>query len=69
MTFLLNMKILRNLYMVGSGVEGMYISNSFDCNTYMLESENGELILIDAGYEGDLKEIFKVVESHGLSSG
>ena len=63
------MKILKNLYMVGSGEVGMFLSNRFDCNTYMLDCGNGELVLIDAGTEEDPKAIFEVVESHGLSRG
>ena len=45
------MKILENLYMAASGVEGMSISGRNDCNTYMLACGNGQLIMIDAGVE------------------
>jgi len=60
-------KIFENLYMVGSGVEGMFITSLNDCNTYLLDCGNGQLIMIDAGAEVGMESIFHVIESHGLS--
>ena len=61
------MKILKDLYMVASGEMGVYITSRMDCNTYMLDCGNGELIIIDAALGEDMEAIFNIIASHGLS--
>lgn len=42
------MKIGEHIYLVGSGADGMFLTDELDCNCYLLETD-GELILFDSG--------------------
>ncbi len=57
------MKIIGNVYLVGSGRIGL--SHSFDCNVYLIDGEN-ELALIDAGVGIESEKIFANIKEDGF---
>ena len=59
------MKITQEIYMVGSGSNGLGISNEYDCHVYLI-SGGKELALIDAGAGIDVKQVLKNVAAEGF---
>lgn len=60
------MRIHENVYLVGSGGNGMQISHPLDCNIYLLDGGNNEYALIDAGIGLQPKKIVANIESSGI---
>jgi len=60
------MKICDRVYLVGSGKFGMEMSDSMDCNVYLLDG-GSECALIDAGGGIDPERIVANIESSGFS--
>lgn len=59
------MKILDNIYLVGSGNTGLGISNDYDCHVYLLDG-GSEMALIDAGGGRETNRILENANNHGL---
>ncbi len=60
------MKLLNNIHLVGSGVQGVGISHDTDCHIYLLDGGGGELALIDAGGGMDVPAILRNIEQDGF---
>lgn len=58
------MKILDNVYLVGSGQSGL--SHPFDCNIYLIDGE-GELALIDSGAGADVYPVLSNIKKDGFN--
>jgi len=58
------MKLLENLYLVGSGKIGL--THPFDCNIYLIDGES-ELVLIDSGAGKDVDNLLSNIEQEGFS--
>jgi len=58
------MKLTNEVYLVGGGDNGFNISNSFDCNVFLIRGDE-ELVLIDAGFSGP-DAILKNIREDGL---
>jgi len=58
------MKILKNVYLVGSGQIGL--SHPFDCHTYLIDGGD-ELALIDTGAGEDVDRIFSNIKNDGFN--
>jgi hydroxyacylglutathione hydrolase len=61
------MKILDNVYLVGSGNTGLGISNDYDCHVYLLDG-GSEMALIDAGGGRETNRILENAENDGLDT-
>lgn len=61
-----NMKLLKDIYLVGSGKQGYGISNGYDCSVYLIDAGN-EAVLIDAGAGLDLKAILSNIQEEGVN--
>jgi len=57
------MKIIDNIYLVGSGKVGL--SHSSDCNVYLIDGRN-ELALIDTGVGIEIEKIFANIKEDGF---
>jgi len=57
------MKILDNVYLVGSGQIGL--SHPFDCNIYLIDGED-ELALIDSGAGADVNPVLSNIAQDGF---
>lgn len=55
------MKLTKNIALVGSGNNGLCISNGYDCNVYVVDTGDG-LIMIDAGSAIDSEVIEREME-------
>lgn len=60
------MKLTEEVYIVGSGKNGLGISNEYDCHVYLING-GGEYALIDAGVGMDTQQILDNVVAEGLS--
>ena len=58
------MRILDNVYMVGSGNIGL--SNAYDCHMYLIDGGNHELALVDAGVGLESNRIFGNIRAHNF---
>jgi len=58
------MKIMDNIYLVGSGQVGL--SHPFDCHIYLIDGEN-ELALIDAGAGEDVDKVLSNIKKEGFN--
>jgi glyoxylase-like metal-dependent hydrolase (beta-lactamase superfamily II) len=61
------MKIDERVYLVGSGKAGFQLSDSLDCNVYLLDGGRGEYALIDAGGGIDPQRIVANIERSGVA--
>lgn len=59
------MKITQEIYMVGSGSNGLGISNEYDCHVYLI-CGGKELALIDAGAGVDVEQVLENVAAEGF---
>ena len=59
------MKVTQGIHIVGSGSNGLGISNEYDCHVYLIHS-GGELALIDAGAGIDVQRILDNVAAEGF---
>ena len=59
------MKLSDEVYIVGSGRNGLGISNEYDCHVYLMDGGE-ELALIDAGVGMDVQKILDNVAAEGL---
>jgi hydroxyacylglutathione hydrolase len=59
------MKLTEEVYIVGSGRNGLGISNEYDCHVYLING-GGELALIDAGVGMDVQQIMDNVTAEGF---
>lgn len=59
------MRLTDNIALVGSGNNGLCISNGYDCNVYVIDTGDG-LIMIDAGSAMDNKAIEREMEKCGF---
>ncbi|WP_206669869.1 MBL fold metallo-hydrolase [Paenibacillus luteus] len=60
-------KLDEGIFMVGSGKFGAQISDSMDCNVYLLDGGNGEYALIDAGGGVNPERIVANIERLGIA--
>ncbi|MHB9028909.1 MAG: MBL fold metallo-hydrolase, partial [Candidatus Latescibacterota bacterium] len=60
------MKITENIYLVGSGKNGIFISNRADSHVYLIESPGGH-VMIDAGVGIDVDRIIENIRKDGLN--
>lgn len=60
------MQLTEHIYLVGAGDVGLAITDSLDCNVYLIDTGAGA-ILIDAGAGNDPKPMEKVITSHGFN--
>jgi glyoxylase-like metal-dependent hydrolase (beta-lactamase superfamily II) len=61
------MKILDDIYLVGSGNTGLGISNDYDCHVYLLDGGD-EKALIDAGGGRDTQKILENAKNEGINT-
>jgi len=59
------MKLLENLYLVGSGKIGL--THPFDCNIYLIDGIS-ELVLIDSGAGEDVNALLSNIEREGFTA-
>lgn len=60
-------KLDEGIFMVGSGKFGAQISDSMDCNVYLLDGGNGEYALIDAGGGVNPERLVANIERIGIT--
>ncbi|MGQ9630512.1 MAG: MBL fold metallo-hydrolase [bacterium] len=59
------MRLTEEVYIVGSGRNGFYISEEYDCHVYLIDC-GGTLALVDAGAGRDISQILVNVEAEGF---
>lgn len=59
------MKLTESVYLVGSGAQGIGLSDDFDCHIYLIDG-GGELAILDAGAGLDVPRIVDNIASDGL---
>src|SRR5690554_4162095 len=59
------MKVLPNIHLVGSGRNGIFISDDWDCTVWLLDG-GSEMALIDCGAGRNIDLILDEVRSDGL---
>ena len=59
------MKLTDRIYLVGSGAQGVGMSDDYDCHIYLIDG-GGELALVDAGGGLDTERIVENIRSDGL---
>jgi len=59
------MKILEDIYLVGSGANGLSLTNPYDCNIYLVDCST-ELVLIDTGSGLEPHRIEEQIVSEGF---
>lgn len=59
------MNIFENIYLIGSGKNGVSMSNSYDCNVYAINFKD-EIVIVDAGSGIEPKKIIKNAKRLGL---
>lgn len=59
------MKLTDEVYLVGGGDYGFNLSGRLDCHTYVVDGGDGELALIDTGFDGS-EEILANIRGDGL---
>lgn len=62
------MRLTEEVYIVGSGRNGLGISNEYDCHVYLINGSE-ELALIDAGVGIEAAQILDNVEAEGFDAG
>lgn len=60
------MKLLKDIYLVGSGNQGFGISNGYDCSMYLIDCGDNA-ILIDSGAGIDQKTILANIQAEGIN--
>ncbi len=60
------MKLMGGIYLVGSGLTGLGLTDSFDCHVYMVDCGGGEYSLIDSGAGRDVAAILAIMREDGL---
>ncbi len=60
------MKLIEGVYLVGSGLSGFSLTDSFDCHVYMIDCGQGEFALIDSGAGRDVAAILATIVADGL---
>lgn len=61
------MQITDDVYLVGSGITGLGLTDRYDCNVYLVDGGDGQLALVDAGAGvAGIEYILSNVESHGF---
>ena len=63
------MKLMEGIYLVGSGLAGLGLTDSFDCHVYAVDCGGGEYALIDSGAGRDVAAILAIMEEDGLNPG
>jgi len=60
------MRITDEVYLVGSGIRGLGLTDRYDCNVYLIDGGNDELALVDAGAGvTGVEYILANIEAHG----
>jgi hydroxyacylglutathione hydrolase len=59
------MRIEPNLFLVGSGQMGFDLTDAFDCNIFLFDSDDG-YVLFDAGTGMGMEQIWQVCQQDGL---
>jgi hydroxyacylglutathione hydrolase len=60
------LRLYNGVHIVGGGAWGVQLSNTFDCNVYLIESE-GHAALLDAGIGMDVEQILSAISAIGIS--
>ena len=60
------MKLLRDIYLVGSGNQGFGISNGYDCSVYLVNGGD-DVVLIDSGSGLDQQTILSNIQAEGIN--
>lgn len=60
------MQLTSSIYLVGSGKWGFGLTDSTDCNVYLIDTGDG-FVLIDSGCGIDQWRIGSIIQSHGFS--
>lgn len=60
------MRLLRDVYLVGSGYFGVGMSNRYDCHCYLIDGGDGQLALIDAGVGIEPEAIVSNIKADGF---
>ncbi len=61
------MKLTDEVYIVGSGRNGLGISDEYDCHVYLING-SGELALVDTGAGVETAQILDNVEADGFDA-
>jgi len=59
------MKLTEDVYLVGGGDYGFNLSGRLDCHTFVVDGGDGELALIDTGFDG-ADQILENIQGDGL---
>jgi hydroxyacylglutathione hydrolase len=59
------MKLLKDIYLVGSGNQGFGISNGYDCSMYLIDGGD-DLVLVDSGAGLDQDTIVSNIQAEGI---
>jgi len=62
------MRLLRDIYLVGSGLQGFGVSNRYDCSVYLVDG-GSEAVLVDAGSGLDGQRILDNIREDGVDLG
>ena len=60
------MKLLENIYIIGSGNQGFGISNRYDCSVYLIDGGD-DVALIDSGSGLDQQTILANIQAEGIN--
>jgi len=61
------MRIEGGLHLVKSGGAGFDLTDTFDCNVFLIDAGNGEAVLFDAGAGRNLQTFSAVLEADGVA--
>jgi glyoxylase-like metal-dependent hydrolase (beta-lactamase superfamily II) len=60
------MKLTERIWMIASGSAGVGLTNTFDCNLYLINGDNGTYVLIDCGAGLETQRIKKNLTAAGF---
>lgn len=62
------MRLLRDIYLVGSGRNGLCLTDDYDCHVYLVDG-GSEAALIDAGVGMGFEATLELIEADGIDPG
>jgi len=62
------MRLLKDIYLVGSGRNGLCLTDDYDCHVYLIDG-GSEAALIDAGVGMGFEATLKLIEADGIDPG